>query len=138
MLNKIGIELGKRLMQPINSSLVALLGAYTFLWGLWVLSPWWNVFTTAPLYSEMAEYPEWAWGLFAIFSGFELLLGVIRNQNRDLRRGALVGFFHWFIITLMYFKGDWHNTGGITALTISLYCFVIYLNYRRNKDYPPG
>lgn len=136
MLNKIGIELGKRLMQPINSSLVALLGAYTLVWGLWLLAPWWDVFTRAALYSKMDAYPEWAWGLFAVFSGAELLYGVIKNHNRDLRRGALVGFFHWIIVTGMYFAGDWHNTGGITALTISLYCFVIYLNYRKNKNYP--
>lgn len=123
-------------MQPINPSLVALLGAYTTVWGLWLLSPFWEVFTSAPLYSKMDFFPEWSWGLVAVFSGLEILRGVVRNRNKDLRRGAAVGYLHWIVITCMYFAGDWHNTGGITALTIAIYCFVVYLNYRRNKDYP--
>ena len=123
-------------MQPINPSLVALLGLYTLVWGFWVANPWWDVFSHAPLYSEMAKYPEWAWGAFAIFSGLEILRGVVRNRNKDLRRGAFIGFFHWLVVTLMYFAGDWRNTGGITSLTICVYCLVVYLNYRRNRDYP--
>lgn len=138
MLRKAALGLARRLMQPINPSLVALLGGYTFLWGLWLLSPWWHVFERAPLYSKMAVFPEWVWGAVAVYSGLELLRGVIRSKNKDLRRGAFIGYIHWLVITFMYFWGDWHNTGGITSMTVSLYCFVIYLNYRRNKDFPPG
>lgn len=125
-----------RMMQPINPALIAILGAYTVLWGLWVANPFWDVFSSAPLYSKMAELPEWAWGLFAMGSGFEMIRGVLRNSNSALRRGAFVGYFHWLVITFMYFAGDWHNTGGITSMTLSLYSLIVYLNYKKNPDHP--
>lgn len=136
LFKRFNIFVAKRLMQPINTSLIALLGAYTMLWGLWLASPFWTVFDAAPLYSKMEHFPEWAWGAFAMYAGIEIIRGVILNRNGPLKRGAFIGYFHWFIVTLMYFFGDWRSTGGITSLVICMYCFIIFLNYRKNSDYP--
>ena len=39
------------------------LGIYTILWGLWVANPFWDVFSTAPLYSQLSSIaPEVFWG----------------------------------------------------------------------------
>lgn len=121
------------LMQPINPSLILLLGIYTALWGFWLANPWWHVFSRAPLYSQMHQYPEWAWGFFAISSGFGIMIGVLIGSNYSLRWGAGIGYFHWLIITGMYFAGDWRNTGGITSLLLCIYCLVVWLNLHKNK-----
>jgi hypothetical protein len=120
------------LMEPINSVLIIILGVYTLVWGLWVINPFWNVFTQASLYSQMATYPEWAWGAFATISGIGIIYGVYKGSNKSLRSGAGIAYFHWLIISIMYFMGDWKNTGGITALAFAVYALVVFLALRKN------
>jgi hypothetical protein len=119
---------------PINTSAVVILGSYTTLWGFWMANPFWTVFTRAPLYRWMdAIMPEWAWGTLALAVGLAMVYGVIRHSYRSLITGALVGYFHWLLISIMYFAGDWRNTGGITALVISVYCGFVFSNIKRNR-----
>ena len=78
--------------------------------------------------------PEYVWGLIALGVGILMIYGVLRNSYRSLTLGAFVGYFHWFIIAIFYFGGDWRNTGGITSLMISIYSGFIWLNITRNKN----
>jgi hypothetical protein len=120
-------------MKPINISLIGILGLYTTLWGMWLLSPLWDVFTRAPLYSFMSSVaPEWAWGLFAFLSGISLCWGVYRRSSRSLIVGAFIGYFHWGVNSLAYFIGDWQNTGGITSLMLAVYSLLVFLNLKKN------
>lgn len=124
------------MLQPINTAAVILLGLYTTAWGFWVGNPFWTVFDQAPLYDLMQRLaPEWGWGLLALCVGILMVYGVIRHSYRSLITGALVGYFHWLLIAIMYFGGDWQNTGGITALVIAIYCGFIWLNITKNKEH---
>lgn len=126
--------LGEQLLKPINKSAIILLGIYTVVWGVWVVSPFWDVFTTAPLYSAMLGVipAEWFWGITAIICGLVTVRGAVTRSYRALLAGAGVVGWHWFIISILYFIGDWHNTGGITALFLALYAAFIYLNLKVN------
>ena len=131
-------KLAKALLLPINPALVVLLGIYTVVWGLWIANPFWHTFSSAPLYSQMAVIaPEWAWGLFAIFCGSVTAYGAVKRQFRSLTRGSATAFIHWILVCILYFMGDFTNTGGITALIIAVYAAVVYLNIRVNfKENP--
>lgn len=78
--------------------------------------------------------PEYAWGCIALTVGMLMIYGVVRHSYRSLITGSLVGYFHWLMISIMYFGGDWQNTGGITAMIISIYCAFIFLNITKNKE----
>jgi hypothetical protein len=122
------------ILRPINTAAISILAAYTFLWGLWVVNPFWNVFERAELYHKMGQlFPEVVWGLFALSIGLFMAYGVIRQSYGSLTRGALAGFFHWFIIGIFYFYSDWQSTGGITAMMLAVYCAFIYVNLRVNR-----
>jgi hypothetical protein len=41
---------------------------------------------------------------------------------------------YWLMVSVMFFAGDWQNTGGITAATLAVYCGFIWLNLRVNRD----
>jgi hypothetical protein len=126
----------KRLLLPANPSAIILMGLYTILWGLWLINPWWDVFTSADLYSRMSELaPEWLWGLTAIMTGATIVYGAVRPSYKTLCVGAVVGGWHWLMSSAMYFMGNWQNTGGITSLFISLYSVFIYINIRANRDF---
>ncbi len=108
---------------------------YTFLWGVWLASPFWNVFNHAALYRVLAGLaPEYVWGIAGAIVGFIMVWGVVKHSYSSLSSGAFIGFVHWFLISLLYFIADWHNTGGITALMTSAYCAFVYLNLRMNRE----
>lgn len=125
--------LTEALLKPVNTAAIILLGIYTVVWGFWLANPWWSVFGTAPIYNEMNQVaPEWAWGLLAITCGLVTAYGAWRPSYRALTWGSGVAFCHWLTISIFYFVGDWHNTGGISSLTFAIYAAFIYLNIRVN------
>ena len=126
-------KLAKALLLPINPALIVVLGIYTAVWGGWLLFPFSDVFSRAKLYSVMAHIaPEWAWGCFAIFCGALIIYGAVQRSYWPLVRGAMAGAFHWFLIALCYFLGDFASTGGITSLTFAAYAALVGLNIKIN------
>lgn len=127
------------MMKPINTSAVIILGVFTIVWGVWVAVPFWDVFSTAQLYSYMHSLaPEWAYGVTAIIAGSTITWGVVKNSYKSLTMGSWVGFIHWFLISGLYFAGDWQNTGGITVLAFAIYSAFIYLNLKVNHGNREG
>lgn len=125
--------IAEALLKPINTTAIILLAIYTVLWGFWLANPWWSVFDTAPIFSEMDHLaPEWAWGVLAMFCGVVTAYGAYHPSYRALVIGANTAFIHWTLISIFYFLGDWHNTGGIASATFAIYAAFIYLNIRVN------
>jgi hypothetical protein len=134
-------KLAQALLLPINPAAVVLLGIYTTVWGAWLASPFWTVFTQAPLFSVLARAApdfvpaEYFWGTIAIICGSITIYGAVKRSYRALITGASVAGWHWLMIATFYFWGDWQNTGGITALIFCVYACFIYVNIRVNyKD----
>lgn len=134
MIRRVMADLIRRLLMPINPNIIAFLGLYTIVWGLWLIMPMWDVFTVAPLFNQMASIaPEWVWGTVALVSGMSISYGALKPSYRTLTVGAFIGAVHWLNVAVMYFLGDWHNTGGITSLAFCLFSAFVYLNIRLNK-----
>lgn len=130
-LKKAWESLAIALSRPINKVAAATLSAYTFLWGVWLASPFWNVFDSAHVFSWLdSVMPETVWGVLAMSVGAIMSYGLARSSENSLTIGAFVGFLHWLIIGFGYFLGDWRSTGGITSLAMAIYCAAIYLNLR--------
>lgn len=124
------------ILRPINPSLIIVLAIYTIFWGLWLANPFTHVFGAAAIYSAMsALLPEVVWGGIAIASGLLIMRGALKPSFSNLQIGAFVGFFHWFIIGILYLMGDWINTGGITALTFAIYSAIIWVNIKLNRSH---
>lgn len=125
-------RLAEAMLRPINPTAIILLGIFTIIWGCWVGNPFWTVFTTAPLYSFMNFMPEAAWGLVAIACGIIITHGAYTKRVGSLILGSRVGGIYWFVVAIMFFLGDWQNTGGITALLLSIYSVFIHVNLKVN------
>jgi hypothetical protein len=128
-------RLVRDILRPINPAAILILGVFTTLWGFWVASPFWAVFTSAQAYQYFAYLPETVWGGVAVLAGLAIIYGVVKRAFESLVTGALVGFIHWLVISIFFFAGDWHNTGGITYLMIAVYSAFIWLNLRVNKEF---
>lgn len=130
-----GVKLANRLSKPINTAAIVIMGIYTILWGLWLLSPFWRVFEESKQFDWLAQVmPEWAWGTVAISVGAVMTYGVMRNSFRSLSIGSLIGAVYWGLIAVGYYIGDWRDTAGLTKTMIALYCSFIFLNIRMNRD----
>lgn len=129
-------RLATELLKPLNPSLIVVLGFYTILWGLWIVSPFWSVFNAAPLYSTLASVSsEVVWGSLAVLAGVCVTYGAYRPSRVNLQFGSFVGALHWFIIALFYFIADWTSTGGISALAFAVYSGIVWVNVKMNGAY---
>jgi len=128
-----GDGVARAMLQPINTAAIIILGVFTIVWGIWVGNPLWSLFDHAALYHVMDFLPEYFWGGIAFACGVGMTFGVLHNSYNSLRISSIIGFYHWTMITLLFFAGDWQSTGGITAATIAVYCGFIYLNLRVNR-----
>src|SRR4051812_15997924 len=98
------------LMRPINPTLILILGLYTVTWGLWLICPWFTVFTHAAVYSQMSALAcETVWGLFAVGTGLLTIRGATKPSYKNLHIGSFFAALFWLVIALMYFAGDWAN-----------------------------
>lgn len=126
-------EMIRALLKPINGASVVILGVYTFVWGLWVSAPWWDVFAEGELYGMLAVVaPELFWGLVAVICGLAITWGVFHRSFRALIIASSIGYWHWLMIATFYFLGSATSTGGITALTFAVYAGYVYVNMKIN------
>lgn len=127
-------QIAESILRPLNPAVIIILGIYTIIWGLWIANPFWSVFGQAQLYSAMATVAgEEVWGTVSVLTGLLIVRGALTTTFTNLQIGAFAGFFHWFLIAMFYFVGDFMNTGGITSLTFAVYAGVVWLNVRVNK-----
>lgn len=124
------------MLRQISPAIIAIVGVYTIVWGLWVLSPYWTVFPSAPLYGALSAVgTEMAWGGFAIGCGLLTLRGAFAPSLGNLRFGSFMGFCHWLLIGIFYFIGDWTSTGGITCIAFAAISGLVWLNTKLNPHY---
>lgn len=121
------------LRKPINTAAISIMGAYTFVWGLWLALPW-ATFVRSPIFENMANLaPELVWGLAAMVIGVLMLYGVYSQSFKALRRGASAGFYYWFVVSGFYLIGSWQSTGWINAFMVAIYCAFVAINLQVNR-----
>lgn len=125
--------LARGLLKPMNPYGSVLLGLLTTLWGLWILSPFWEAFDQADVYGKAVEFaPEWAWGTWATVCGLIILLALWRSSSIWLSRASGFAVWHWLTVAVMLWWGDWHNAAGLTYTFIGFYTVFVFLNIRVN------
>lgn len=127
-------EVARGMRKPINTAAISIMGMYTFIWGLWLALPW-ATFSRSPIYELMLSLaPEIVWGVAAMCIGALILWGVFSQTYKALVRGALAGFYYWFVISGFYLLGSWQSTGWINAFMVAVYCAFVAINLRVNKS----
>lgn len=125
--------IARGMLRPINPYATLILGFMTTFWGLWVISPFWDVFSSAPVFQHAQRLaPEWAWGTWSMSCGLLIIAAVIKGYYKPLAWALGFVVWHWATIAGMVWWGDWHNTGGITYTFIALYSLYAYLNIKIN------
>jgi hypothetical protein len=129
-------QVAASILRPINPSLIIVLGVFTIVWGLWIINPWSSAFGSAAIYSAMSNLlPEVGWGLIAVVAGSGIIHGALKLSYRNLQTGSFIGFFHWFIISLLYFFSNLSDPTGVMALTFAIYSALVWVNIKVNREF---
>ncbi len=99
------------------------IGWMAIAWGLWLLSPFWDTFTSSPTFLAMAKVaPEDIWGALALALGLTVLGASCLGWKR-VEIGALFGLtFGWGLVAVAYILGN-NATLGIPVYT--WLCFFV-------------
>lgn len=129
-------KLADALLRPINPSAVIILGLATIMWGLWIVLPFWDVFSISSVYSTLlaTHIPEFCWGLLAIGCGMITTWGATVRKTTPLKIGSMVAGWHWLMITIFYISGNWMDSTWVFTLMFALYAAYVAMNLRVNSS----
>lgn len=124
-------KLAGRLLQPLNTSVISIMGVFNLLLGFWLLMPW------DSLNKYKAEGLEFMIGTLLCAIGICILLGAIREKITVLGGGAIAGFLFW-IMTTGLATTHIKNVDWIFTLMIAVYHGFVGLNILVNNRNLPN
>jgi hypothetical protein len=124
-------KLAKRLLQPVNTSVISIMGIFNLLLGFWLILP----FRSLSKYEQSIEFTVGA-GLLTI--GIIILYGALRERFSTLGTGAIVGFIFWIIATGLAIATHFTSTDWIFTLMIAVYHGFVGVNILVNNHNLPN
>lgn len=121
------MKLATKLLAPVNTSVVSILGFGQMLIGFWLVLPMnsWGQYST-PL------VPEWIIGVLLLIIGSSITWFSLKTNLKALQRSTTAGYLFWFISMVIMLIVHLSGTGWIFSLIFAIYCFMISLNIRVN------
>jgi hypothetical protein len=87
-------------------------GIVTSIWGVWLLSPFWVVFTSSPTFEFLGKIlPEDMWGLITLILGLAILISGWQKWKIIEIVLAFVITFTWGLITVTFALSNLASTG---------------------------
>lgn len=123
-------KMAKRMVGPINTAGVSILGAFNVLLGAWVLLPFDSLGVSDML-------PEWIIALGLIIIGLFITVGSINERYRLLTIGSNASFYYWFLSTVGALLVSWQNTAWIFSAMIACYSAFVAVNFKVNHKNLP-
>lgn len=126
-------KLQRLFYHPISPFNILLSGIYSFMWGLWVAIPNWEVFSRSPIYEVLNwSGSEITWGAIQMLVGIALMLAAF-DSLRFMKYATFAGFISWTLISLGFCFADFHNPGMWVAGFIAATNAYMFLN-TANRD----
>jgi hypothetical protein len=122
-------SLARRLLLPINTSVIGILGMFNVLLGFWIVLP----FRSLGQNYSSEFFPEWFLGSTTLAIGALIVYGAFKENLKILSIGTVVGFFFWFVAMVLLLITHWASPGWIVGLMIAAYCGFVHLNISVNN-----
>jgi len=126
-------RLRRMLAYPASPFILLLAGIYSFMWGLWVASPFWNTFPSSPIYEILSwTGSELVWGGVQMAVGLALAFAAF-DSLRWMKWATFSGFISWFLIALSFAISDWQNAGMWVCGFIAALMAYLFLNTAKRE-----
>lgn len=124
------MKLASRLLAPVNTTVISILGTGQLLMGFWLSLPFdsWGDYAVTPI-------PEWLIGLILMSIGALVSWFSLRTNLKALQYAATAGYLFWIIAMTIMLVVHIEGTGWICSLIFAVYCFMISLNIRVNRRF---
>jgi len=119
-----------KMLSPINTMAVSILGAFNLLLGIWISLPFDSLVF-------INNFPEWIASALMIIIGSFILSGSLRQTYNTLLIGTHFSFYFWFLSIGGLLYAQWQNPAWIVALMISMYSAFVAVNIKVNRDNLP-
>lgn len=119
-----------KMLSPINTMAVSILGFFNILVGIWVSLPFESL-------SYLNGFPEWILSASMLVIGYFITAGSIRQVYKTLLIGTHLSFYYWFLAMGGLLFVQWQNPVWIVALMIALYSAFVAVNIKVNRDNLP-
>lgn len=123
-------RMARRMLGPINTAAISILGLFNVLLGTWILLP----FDSLGL---GALFPEWLIGVMLIIVGMLITVGSSLEKRKLLVIGASSSFYYWFVATVGAVLVSWQNTAWIFSVMIACYSAFVAINLKVNRKNLP-
>lgn len=119
-----------KMLSPINTYAVGILGVFNILMGLWICLPFESL-------AFMHSFPEWIVASIMMIIGYFITSGSIMEAYRTLVMGTQMSFYFWFLSVGGLLYAQWQNPAWIVALMIAMYSLFVAVNIKVNKENLP-
>lgn len=119
-----------KMLSPINTYAVGILGVFNILMGLWICLPFDSL-------SFMHSFPEWIVASIMMIIGYFITSGSVMEAYRTLIMGTQMSFYFWFLSVGGLLYAQWQNPAWIVALMIAMYSLFVAVNIKVNKENLP-
>ena len=120
-----------RMLHPINTMAVSILGLFNILLGIWISLPF------DAMNDVSNTFPEWLISAFMLIIGSFIISGSFKEVYRTLIVGTQMSFYFWFLSVGGLLYSNWHDPAWIVALMIAAYSLFVAVNIKVNKDNLP-
>lgn len=127
----IGEHLARKMLKPINTSAVSILGASNLLMGFWLILP---LNSLGSSYDNGPLFQEWIYGVMLLIIGGLVVTGSVKNKVKTLSWGTGLGFIFWFTWTIFLMLRSVEHIDWIWVTTYALYYGFVHLNSRVNRN----
>lgn len=120
-------KMASRMLSPINTAGVSILGLFNMLMGFWILLPFDSIGWGLEVYYGIS--------LFGI--GCAILYGSIKEIYNVLAVGTRLSYYIWFLTMLTSLWTNWHDPFWIVSLMIACYGLFVATNIKVNRNNLP-
>lgn len=122
------MKLSSKLLAPVNTTIISILGIGKMLIGIWLMMPFnsWSDYSPTLL-------PEFLIGAILFVIGVFITWFSLRINLFGLQIATTLGYLFWMITAGVSFAVHLQGTGWITSLIFGVYCFMISLNISVNR-----
>jgi hypothetical protein len=125
-------KIAEKLLAPINTSLISILGLFHTWTGLWLALPWRSF---GKIYTDILFMPEWAIGLILFSIGVTMLYGALKVNLTALLYSTTAGYLFWLPVSTVLVYANPSGISWIASFIFAVYCFMVNLNIRVNKKH---
>lgn len=119
-----------KMLSPINTMAVSILGLFNILMGIWISLPFDSLTFTNSV-------PEWLISAILLIIGSFIVSGSLREVYKTLLTGTQLSFYFWFFSVAGLLYAQWESPIWIVALMISMYSLFVSVNIKVNRENLP-